>query len=387
MLYNIKEIDNDNEIDFTNITNYQNYLDTNSVKVKDIYKVILQFIGYYNDKKIEMMNIYNTIKDIAKELNIEFDNVLKLFKNKFINNNICVSSTKNDYFEYDYYEDIIIKFNELPYNIKELLSEFLNFDKKYDRKIYLEICNLISCQIDKVTKSFEILSENDLEIVLNEIIKTMNSNFEKIPNDTKHKFLCYKKVEVNISKYQALKKHVGSYILLPKSLQRHGLINIKNKDNCCFIWSYIRYLNPQLKDPNIIKLTDKKLFDEIYQKLKIFQFPLDVNKNNIKKIEDILKINICILTADDKENVYTMFTSENDRKNDLNLFYYMNHICLIKDINKYLYRNNKHQNKKHFCVRCLNSYNSQENLNKHKDLCIKLFMSCILNFSMLFCIF
>ena len=29
-----------------------------------------------------MMNIYNTIKYIAKELNIGFDNVLKLFKNK-----------------------------------------------------------------------------------------------------------------------------------------------------------------------------------------------------------------------------------------------------------------------------------------------------------------
>ena len=156
------------------------------------------------------------------------------------------------FFEYDYYENIIIKFNELPYNIKELLSEFLNFDKKYDRKIYLEICNLISCQIDKVTKSFEILSENDLEIVLNEIIKTMNSDFEKIPNDTKHKFLCYKKVEVNIFKYQALKKHVGSYIELPKKLQRQGLINIKNDDNYCFIWSYIRYLNPQEKNPNRI---------------------------------------------------------------------------------------------------------------------------------------
>ena len=50
LLYNIKEIDNDNEIDVTNITNYQNYFDTNSIKVKDIYKVILQFIGYYNDK-------------------------------------------------------------------------------------------------------------------------------------------------------------------------------------------------------------------------------------------------------------------------------------------------------------------------------------------------
>ena len=225
--------------------------------------------------------------------------------------------------------------------------------------MYLEICNLISCQIDKVTKSFEILTENDVEIVLNEIVKTVNSNFEKISTDTKYKFLCYKKVQVNIFKYQALKKHVGSYIRLPKSLQKQGLINIKNNDNYCFIWSYMRYLNPQLKDPNRIKLTDKKLFDEIYQKLINFKFPLEINKYNIKKIEDILKINICILTANDNNNVYTMFTSENDHKNDLNLFYYMNHICLIKDINKYLFRNNKNKNKKHFCIRCLNSFKTR----------------------------
>ena len=41
-----------------------------------------------------MVNIYNVIKDISKELNIEFDNVLKLFKSKFINNDICVTSIK-----------------------------------------------------------------------------------------------------------------------------------------------------------------------------------------------------------------------------------------------------------------------------------------------------
>ena len=170
-----------------------------------------------------------------------------MFKNKFIDNDIYINSTKNDFFEYDYYEDIIIKFNQLSYDIEESLSEFLDFDGKYNISIYLEICNLISCQIDKVTKSFEILSENDLEIVLNEIIKTMNSNFEKIPLDTKYKFLCYKKVKINIFKYQALKKHVGSYIELPKSLSRQGLVNIKNNDDYCFIWSYIRYINPQEK--------------------------------------------------------------------------------------------------------------------------------------------
>ena len=61
-----------------------------------------------------MLNIYNVIKDISKELNIEFDNVLKLFKNKFINNDICVSSTKNDFFELDHYENQLITFD---YNI------------------------------------------------------------------------------------------------------------------------------------------------------------------------------------------------------------------------------------------------------------------------------
>ena len=108
--------------------------------------------------------------------------------------------------------------------------------------MYLEICNLISCQIDKVTKSFEILSENDVETVLNEILKTMDSNFEKIPPDTRYKFLCYKKVEVNIFKYQALKKHVGSYIELPKKVQRQGLINIKNIDNYFYYYILLFYL-------------------------------------------------------------------------------------------------------------------------------------------------
>ena len=43
----------------------------------------------------------------------------------------------------------------------------------------------------------------------------------------------------------------------------------------------------------------------------------------------------------------------------------------IKDFNKYLHRNNKDNNKKYFCVRCLNSFISEENLMKDKNLCIK----------------
>ena len=36
-----------------------------------------------------------------------------------------------------------------------------------------------------------------------------------------------------------------------------------------------------------------------------------------------------------------MFSSKNNHKNDLNLFYYKDHICFIKDLNKYFYRSKK----------------------------------------------
>ena len=90
-------------------------------------------------------------------------------------------------------------------------------------------------------------------------------------------------MDVNISKYEALKKHMGTCIELLEKLQKKSLTNIKNKDEHCFIWSYIRHINPQEKNPNRIKIEDKKLFIEIYEKLKNFKFALEINETNIKK--------------------------------------------------------------------------------------------------------
>ena len=130
---------------------------------------------------------------MSTELNTDVNLLLKLFINKFSNNDIYMNVKEliNEFICSEEYDEIIIEFNELDHDLKESLSQFINFDKKYDRKIYSEICNLISCQIDKVTKSFEILSENDVETVSDEIIKNMDDDFSKISPDTKFKFLCY----------------------------------------------------------------------------------------------------------------------------------------------------------------------------------------------------
>ena len=113
------------------------------------------------------------------------------------------------------YDDLLIKFDELDYKVENELSKKIKFDKKHNRKIYLELCQLIGYQIDEVTRSFEILNENDIEATLTDIRKNMNENFEKLSKNSRDQFLCFKELEINIFKYQALKNiwgHILNYL-------------------------------------------------------------------------------------------------------------------------------------------------------------------------------
>ena len=93
---------------------------------------------------------------------------------------------------------------------------------------------------------------------------------------------------INIVNYNPLKG--SSYIDLPQELRNSakGLINMKNKDNECFRWCHIRHLNPQDKDPQRIKKTDKQYIEKLdYSSI---EFPVTVKQ--INKIEK--QNNICI---------------------------------------------------------------------------------------------
>ena len=64
---------------------------------------------------------------------------------------------------------------------------------------------------------------------------------------------------INISTYRPLSG--SSYMDLPVELRspRKGLINIKNKDQKCFLWCHVRHINPSKEHPERIKKTDKKI--------------------------------------------------------------------------------------------------------------------------------
>ena len=110
------------------------------------------------------------------------------------------------------YDELSIEFDELDYKVKNDLSVKIKFDDKYNRKIYLELCQLIGYQIDKVTRSFEILNVNDIKTTLHDIEKNINENFEKLYKNSQDQFLCFKKLEINFFKYQDL-KNIWDHIL------------------------------------------------------------------------------------------------------------------------------------------------------------------------------
>ena len=138
--------------------------------------------------------------------------MLKLHLNKNLKIN------RHDYKNENKYNELLNKFDELDFKTKNSLSRKTYFNEKYDKKIFIELCNLLGFQMEKVTKTYQILTENDINTALDEIRKNIESNHEKISVDSKKKFLTYRKMNVNIFKYEALKKYVGTYIELPEKL-------------------------------------------------------------------------------------------------------------------------------------------------------------------------
>ena len=176
---------------------------------------------------------------------------------------------------------------------------------------------------------------------------------------------------LNIVQYQPMKG--SSYIELPQELKHHqkGLINMKNNDNECFRWCHIRYLNPQEKDPQRIKKIDKEYINQLdYSNI---EFPVKINQYN--KIEKQNEININVFGYENKQP-YPIYISKEKYEKHLELLLITEdenkHYVLIKDFNRFMFNQTKHEHRKHFCMYCLQRFSSEEVLKNHKDNCIQL---------------
>ena len=176
---------------------------------------------------------------------------------------------------------------------------------------------------------------------------------------------------INIVNYNPLKG--SSYIELPQELQNSakGLINMKHKDNECFRWCHIRHLNPQDKDPQRIKKTDKQYIEKLdYSSI---EFPVTVKQ--INKIEK--QNNICInLFGYEEKQKFPIYISKEKYQDHMELLLITEgenkHYVLIKDFNKFMFNQTKHEHRKYFCMYCLQCFSREDVLTEHKNNCISI---------------
>ena len=175
---------------------------------------------------------------------------------------------------------------------------------------------------------------------------------------------------LNIVKYKPM--NGSSYIQLPSELRNSakGLINMKNEDNECFRWCHIRHLNPQEKYPQRIKKTDK----QYVEKLDYLNIDFPVSVKHYNKIEKQNSINISVFGYENKQP-YPIYVSKEKYEDHMELLLVTKdenkHYVLIKDFNRFMYKQTKHKERKHFCMWCLQCFSSDRVLNNHKDICIQ----------------
>ena len=210
-----------------------------------------------------------------------------------------------------------------------------------------------------ISESLKISSEN----IINKIAQWISEGSGWTVKEINDHYL-------NINKYQPMKG--SSYMKLPKELQNSakGLINMKNKDNECFRWCHIRHINPQEKYPQRIKKVDKQYIEKL--NYSGIEFPVCIKHYN--KIEKQNSININVFGYENKQP-YPIYISKEKNEDHMELLLITenenNHYVLIKDFNKFMYNQTKHEHRKHFCMHCLQCFSSDRVLSNHKDICIQ----------------
>lgn len=258
---------------------------------------------------------------------------------------------------------------------KNGLSKFILFGKfrfesigpsKKGEKIDNEIYVNIRSPSNDVINDDDYISRNTIgkmfEYIYNEL-----EIFETNGSGWRFKNVVY--FDISFSKYNPLKG--SSYIELPKELaDKKAIINIKNDDNKCFLWSVLASLYPvdRKKYPN--KVHHYKKYEHEF-KADDFNYPMKIG--DIPKFEERFNISINVFGYSDKM-VFPIYNSDKKFKKVVDLLLLEsdgnNHYCLINNLSRLVRAQiTRHDHNSFICRRCLYHTNTQEILDKHTELC------------------
>ena len=173
---------------------------------------------------------------------------------------------------------------------------------------------------------------------------------------------------MKISFYKTVELNGTSYVKIP--LKTNALINIKNNDKYCFIWSILASLHPcENTHPSRVN-NYIQYFNEL--NFQSFDYTNGFKCSDVHRFNELnnLSVNIYELNfyqdSDKwKHNLIPIEISKNESDNVIDLLIYTNHYALIKKLHVFL----GDHNKSFVCRRCLNSYTCENALKNHKEKC------------------
>ena len=268
---------------------------------------------------------------------------------------------------------------------RENITRLLRNNRNTKVKLILK-CYMIS-ERDNLIKDFPFHSGIEINVEgtnVNEIYTTMTDTIlERIANLINGSsgggsgWIFYKiiKLELHTVTYRPLRGN--TWVSLPEELaNKKAIINMKNKDNKCFMWSVLRALNPTNNHPERI---DKELMEkEDTLNMKGIEYPVSLKEDrDISKFEkQNPEISITVLGFNEKDKVHTLRCSNHvyNRKHNVILLLIerdgVKHYCLVKNSSRLLSKQvSAHKEGTHFCFRCLNPFWSHKSLEKHWEYC------------------
>ena len=218
-----------------------------------------------------------------------------------------------------------------------------------------------------------ILEETDPHEIYQEMSDEIEEEIQKVQEAEGSGWVFVKIIDLTLHTTTWKPLSGSSYIDLPKVLKdKHALVNMKNEDDKCFLWSVLRFLNP--KDKNAERVDKDLRSKENTLNMEGIKYPVDLKA--IDRFErqnpDIL---ISVMGYNNNKEVYPLKTSKNiNRKHQIALLLIKDgeksHYCLVKNMSALLASQyNNHKGKREYCFNCFNSFNSPESLKTHLEYC------------------
>jgi len=176
-------------------------------------------------------------------------------------------------------------------------------------------------------------------------------------------------LEIALNRYNPLRGR--SYTPLTQTLaNKKAIINVKNRDNKCFLWSILAALHPADKNPQRVSKY-KQWEHEFDEALSEIEFP--VKLSNVSKFAKRTNMSINIYCYNNG-CIAPLEVTDKEKEKHVDLLYLKDnahiHYCLIQNLSRLVKSQvTKYKKKTFLCRMCLNHFRSEEKLKNHKSYC------------------